>query len=587
MIDVGSIFDEVQQGQKIEVRDALLDPYGSTELATKSQIEAWAFFKENLGKKHIDSKGGVHILAPYVAMIGAKGSSKTHFGGCCAAEIIQRYPGSIGCLISNSYQQAKDNGGPILIKIIENLGYEIEFFNQKKVGARSYTQFYLITLAPGIHSFVLVRSFDAITKIEGAEIDWGWPEEIQDSDKDDFIIFMSRIRGKGSPNVKLAFGMPEAGTHWMYRMLMNLGFQDKEKFTGVQERVLPNGDIACIVGKLWEPSVFENKQNVSAEYIQTLLDSYSPEDAERFVYGKRGGSRGDRVFYSYRDDLHRTGLMSKLLCDYEPQTKLVFAYDFNVYPMSCGIFQPKQWNDDWNDLVFDPDHGWIHSATGKVYTDPESYVAPDRTVWAQIDEIEVYPDNAKGGMTRGMTLELEERYINHEPTVVVVGDASGNQRRSSSETTDWLIIAESMRKYTQPIVIRGLIANSDLKGGETKYSNPGQRDALMNANRFLLNANGQVGVCFLPESPLQSGGIAGAVTALGFKADGSFDVKAERKMDRDIQRSHFADIYKYFAWYAAPPSSWNSKEIRTERKRSQGPRRPHKLLGSRRTGFIN
>jgi len=183
--------------------------------------------------------------------------------------------------------------------------------------------------------------------------------------------------------------------------------------------------------------------------------------------------------------------------------------------------------------------------------------------------------------------ELEERYVDHQAPVIVVGDASGNQRRSSSETTDWRIIAESMKNYRQPIVIRGLIANSDIKAGVTKYSNPGQRDALMNANRALLDANGKVSICFMPESPLESGGVAGALTALGFKADGSFDTKAERKMDRDVQRSHFGDIYKYFAYYACPPTKWNAKAAKTDRIRARGPRRSRGSMGSSRTGFIN
>ena len=144
-----------------------------------------------------------------------------------------------------------------------------------------------------------------------------------------------------------------------------------------------------------------------------------------------------------------------------------------------------------------------------------------------------------------------------------------------------------MRKYKQPIVIRGLIANSDLRSGITKYSNPSQRDALMNANRMLLNANMQVNVCFLPESPLLSGGIASALTALSFKADGSFDVKAERKMDRDIARSHFGDIYKYFSWYALPPVKWNPKDTDQKRKIASRPKNYTRQVGARRSGWIN
>jgi len=223
--------------------------------------------------------------------------------------------------------------------------------------------------------------------------------------------------------------------------------------------------------------------------------------------------------------------------------------------MSVSIFQPKLWNDRWDDLILDS--GKWNTLTGEV-VDPEEWAPPARTVWAQVDEIEIWPDNPGGGMTRGMVREIEKRYLDHKGRIIVLGDASGNQRRSSSTTTDWQIIGESMRKFINPMILRGLIANQNLKEGRTMYSNPAQRDALQNANRMLMDATGKMHVCFLPDSPLASGGVAGALTGLGFKADGGFDTRNERKMDRDIARSHFADTYKYFAWWALPPASFSA-----------------------------
>lgn len=566
-LDFGQIFDDAIATTTVKYRDPMLDPYGNTSKATPTQLEAWDFVHEWTGKKHIDSKGKEHILAPLIGMIGAKGSSKTHFGGAFANHMGQNYPGSVGCLISNSYQQAKDNGGPLLMKLSEALGYEVEFYTSKKIRGRQYTNVYMVKIAPGIDYFVLVRSFDAIDLLEGAEIDWGWAEEIQDSDKDALTIFVSRVRGSGSPNAIFMAGMPEPGTHFQYKLLPKLGFIEKENFNGVIEKTIydptKGEDITvCTVGCLWEPSVFENIQNVGAEYVNRLLESYSPEDAERYVYGKRGGSRSDRVFYQYRDDVHRRGLMSKILTEYDPKEKLVISYDFNVYPMSTSMWQPKGWSDEWDQLIKDKDK-YIHIDTKKVYDRPLDFAIPDRIVWAQVDEIEIWPDDPNGGMTQGMVMEIEKRYLNHDNYVVVLGDASGNQRRSSSTTTDWEIIGRSMQKFKMPVVKRGLISNHNFKEGRTMYSNPSQRDALQNANRMLMDAKRQVHVCFLPESKLASGGVAASLTALGFKADGTFDITAERKMDRTVPRSHFGDGYKYFAWYALPPQAFSNFEKNT------------------------
>jgi hypothetical protein len=247
--------------------------------------------------------------------------------------------------------------------------------------------------------------------------------------------------------------------------------------------------------------------------------------------------------------------------------------------MSCAMFQPKLWDDHWNDLVWDKALGWIDVATGETYESPEEYSAKFRTVWAQVWEMECWPDDPSGGMTQGMVKNIETKFGDHQGTIVALGDASGNQRRSSSTTTDWQIIGESMSRFRDPVVIRGPVANSDLRTGVTTYSNPAQRDALMNANRMLIDAEGKVNVCFLRESPLASGGVAAAVTAMGYTPEGHFDTKNERKADRDVARTHFGDVYKYFSWYALPPNQWQSpdkgmnsvsREVTRDRFRSNG-----------------
>lgn len=538
--EVVQMFEQEQSAGSVVYRDAFAPPFADPERMTETQKKAWPFLKKHTGK------------GPKIGMIAAKGASKTHFGGAFANHQMQMYPGSMGCIISNSYSQALDNAGPILIKVVEQLGYEIEFYQKKKIGGRQYTSVFVITMADGVESFVLVRSFDRVDLLEGVELDWVWAEEIQDSGKDALVTVLSRNRGRGADNAVFLAGMPEEGTHWQYKFLNKIGIVDEKDYTGPVKHTLPDGEEIEIVGILYEMSVFENKHNVGGKYIQDLINSYDAVGVEKYVYGRRAGQTGNKVYYSYNGETHSTGIMSRLTTTYDPHRKLVVVFDFNVYPMSAAVFQPKPWADKWDDLI------WIegrvfHAATGKEVK-PGDYAEPNREIFAQVDEFEVWPDDPKGGMTRGMARAIVEKYKSHPTTAVFLGDASGNRRETSAGATDWQIIGEAVSEFREPVVIRGLISNFSLGDGDTKYSNPLNRDAWNNANRLLKDGNGLAHVALLPSSKLPSGGLAAAVAAAKFGSDGQLDIRNERKMDRDLVRSHFGDIFKYGTWYFSPPA---------------------------------
>lgn len=542
-IDIERIFDEVESELNIEVRDPLLAPYGDPAKMTATQKKAWAFFWEMREK----------VAGVRIAMIGAKGSAKTYFGACFAMAMAQLYPGSIGCIISNSYPQAKDNAGPHLIRVAKSLGYKIEFYTSKKLGGRPFTNVFAITISETVMSYLLVRSFDAVDLLEGIELDWGWAEEVQDAEQLAFITWLSRIRGGNADHSVFVAGMPEDGTHWQYKLLPALGFIEEKSYAGPVKKKLPDGTELVTCGIMYEPNVFENIVNVGKEYIDRLLSMYDAHRARWYVYGERGGARGDKVFYSYTDSIHRTGAMSRALCYYSRHDTLAISFDFNVYPMTVSTWQPRRWSDDLALVVWDPLKQLYLDPTTERYAKHVFELAPpDYEVWAQVGEFEVYPDDPLGGMTVGMMRHLVEAYKDHDGQIVILGDASGNHRHSSSDTTDWRIIGAESHAFKNVVVKRGLISNMDIKTGETTYSNPSQRNALQNANRVLQAANGRVLVCFLPESKLESGGIAASVSNLSFKPTGEFDTKEEKKSDRSVVRSHGGDTFKYFVWWAFP-----------------------------------
>lgn len=547
---IEAAFSEAAGAGSVEFKNPYEAPWGDPDKVTVPQMKAWAFLNKYSGR------------GPKIGMIAAKGASKTHGGAAFAAFQVQRYPGSIGCVISNSYPQAKDNAGPILIKVIESLGYEIEFYTVKKVKGKPMTNFFEITMDRGVKSYILLRSFDAVKLLEGAELDWGWGEEIQDAEKADLVQFLSRVRGQNADKALWLNGMPEDGTHWQYQLLPKMGFIEEANFQGPVKHLLPDGEEVETVGILYEFATTVNKHNVGGQYIQDLINMYDEEGIKKYVLGERTSGGGNRIFYSYADDVHRTGIMSHLSKTYEPHTKIVFVFDFNVFPMSAAVFQPKRWSDGWNDLVV-INGKMIDPLSGKEVV-PEEMSAPNRTIFAQIDEFEVWPDDPNGGLTSGTMAKIVDKYGDHPTTAVFVGDASGNQRRSSSSFTDWQIIGQAAAAFKEPVVMRGLISNMDLKGGDIAYSNPLNRDAYMNANRLLRDGNGLAHICFLPASPLKSGsgGLAASVASATYKPEGDIENKVDRSMDRSARRTHFADVFKYAAWYFEKPSqtagNWSS-----------------------------
>ena len=602
-IDFGEILDDAFNGDKVEFRDPFLPPYGNPVLTTETQLKVHEFIHRTYEDYpeiiEWENSKPENQVRKQIAMIGAKGAAKTYCGAMYAGTMVQKYPGSVGCLISNSYQQANDNGSPHMISVIESLGYEIEFFTHKKINGRKFGNVYEIRMGNGISSYVLIRSYDAVANIEGVELDWVWSEEGQQAEREDFVIVYTRNRGKGGPNIFFYAAMPEDETHWQYDHLEMVGFVPEAEYTGPVKRTIVDpktGEetVAWFDGIMYEIGVFENIKNVGAGYISGNLESMDAATADRYVYGKRGSSKTNKVFYSYQDHLHRSGRMSQICSEYDAYGDVHFLFDFNVYPMTCSVWQIKPWNDEW----------WkssIHESTGQLMMEIrqsnndilvkpidslEDYAAPDRFVWAQVDELEAF----SGGTQAMMDLLIAKYADTHEGRAWFIGDATGNRKQTSATTTDWNIIAKSAKRFKEPIVKRGLISNNDIKTGKTKYSNPLNRDAVNEANRILRDAKGRVHTCFLPKSSLKSGGCAASVSNLKRKPNGEWDISEERKEDPGAKRSHFADTFKYGAYFFKSTEQFLLGQERTRTRHDSEIRDWDKEERRRRNyqaGFIN
>ena len=552
-------FERAAEKRNVEYRDALVEPWGDSERMSSFQEEAREYMKEWTG------------TGPILASIGAKGSAKTHFGGWFANHMGQEYEESLGCVISNTKTQAKDNAGALFVKICRQIDRPVEYFNTKKIRGRPFGSVFVVDLdgrgfEEGKNYYMLVRTFEAVNKLEGIELDWGWIEEVQDAKKDDVVTFLSRVRGQNADNSVFIAGMPEDEFHWMYttipRMIEENAKATPDQVAAARAEVIAErgGNVERVTkkdlerfgikfgnGQLWEPSVMDNIQNVGQKYIDRLYSLYDEEMAKRYIYGERTSLRQNKVFHAYKDYLHRTSRMAELLSQYDPERRLVMSVDFNVNPMSASVWQEKRWSDEWDssEILIDEDGTVRYSDTlEKAADSPEEYASPNRQVLAQVEEFEI-PQSG----TEALMDAFKETYGDHQAGLLVLGDASGRSRVTASSDTDWDIIAKSIKDMPNAEVMRGLVQNSDIKSGKVKYSNPDVRDTINVANKLLRNAEGKAKVCFMPESDYKSGGTARSVAMLTTKPDGRLDKSADRREGRDVARTHFADTFRYVCWW--------------------------------------
>lgn len=480
-------------------------------------------------------------------------------------------------LTHNTYTQAKDNGGALIMKLGRQLGYNVRFFQTKTVQGRPYTSLFVIDLdgkgyEDGQNFYILVRSFEAVNKLEGIELDWLWCEEVQDAEKDAFVTVFTRVRGQNADNAVFIAGMPEDELRWMYDVIPNIGaveeatvreqigvgpfdvraFEDVAKIEPEREIALYEADVR---GIFFEPCIFENRHNLPKNYIHNLRASLDPELAERWIYGRRTSMRGNKVAHNYEDHTHRRGRMSQILGHYDPERKLYLSVDFNTAPMSATMWQVKRWSDAWlsSDVIFDFEQGKFYA---KITGDDGDLVlreispleigVPDRDVLAQVDEFEVW-DGGTQGLVEAVMAKYGPNGLNHAAGFEVLGDATGNRKDTRSSTTDWEILT---RGFTLPntIIRQGLVVNSNYKTGEVKFSNPPRRDTINVLNAALRDGLGRVHVCFLYDTPLKSKGAAAAVGMASWRDDGTFDDSNDKKPGRDVVRTHFFDTVRYMVW---------------------------------------
>ena len=544
---IDDIAADVEDSFSLDFHNPYEYPYGEPERQTDSQEILW----EYLDKYDVWRE----------ALIGAKGAGKTWFGATFAFYFGQKWPGAEGAVVGNTDRQAKDAAGGPFLEVCHNLGYEAEYFGSKKIRGQEESKFYIVDLdgqgyQEGKVFKLFVRSMESVKAMEGSQYDFMWIEEIQQADKKNFVTAISRNRGthiadEDTKNPLFIAGMTEGPSHWMYGHLENrMGFITDDQFDPEEDESV-----------LREPVLTENTINIGQATIDTYYNNFSESKAERLIHAKRVSHNANRALYEYQANTHRKGRMSRLLCYYDEYDPLILALDFNISPMCGTLWQRRPWNQKWSgqnvQIIWDGDtvgQVQVHTEGGEIekYDSLTEYAAPNQEVLAQVDEFEVWPDNPKGGGTRGLMQHVVDEYTDkHAARLEVIGDAQGNSKTAAATVTNWDIVRSYAAKFSDPLVMPGLIANRSGTGleGEVKYSNPPVEDTLTHTNQLLNNANGHSRMCFLPESEYQSGGAGASVAAVEKKGSGKIDDKRDRSDNREKPRTHFFDTVRYLGWY--------------------------------------
>jgi len=508
----------------------------------------------------VTAEDGCYVTGGYTV------THNSFLGATFAMHYAQKYPQSTGCFVANSTRQVKDAVGDALGEVCDLLGYKLEYFRSKKIFGEEQSLVYTIDLdgkglEQGATHLIYCRSLQSVENMEGTEIDYMVCDEIQDAYQGDLTTALSRNRGteiigedSEKQNPLMLLGMTQSSSHWIYNLIEDrLGFIEEDQMN-ISE-ALPQGVIL-------EPTLKENIKNVGQSTIDKYRQIYSPDEIERLVHAERVASNKNRVFSSYRDHLHRSGRMSRLLTGREPERRLYISLDFNVSPMSASVWQEKPWNDRWSDedvVLKRNDDGLItqvqvidlstEEQVGASYRSLKDLAEPDREVLAQVGEFEVWPDNDLGGGTDGIMKNIRQEYADHPSEIVILGDARGDQRSAQSMTSNWDVVRDhAVPEKLGAQVIPGVMSDDGVFG-KVKYNNPPKQDSINLVNRTLLNGEKRVQMCFLPESDLQSGGVAASMSALSYKPNGTIDESNDKREDRSVRRSHFADTVRYMVWF--------------------------------------
>lgn len=493
-------FSEAMKGQQVEVRD----PAEETDLGdwTPNQKEQWDYmlrrerqYFEDLEAFEQGEIEGTEVRKPLLGDLGGVGSGKSYTGAALMGpRQVQIYDGSIGLFCANTREQTERSLIPRFKKGMAALGYSWEKATYHKsiiFRGEVYKHTIAIEVAKNTYSFIRVGSFANADRLESEEFDWGVLSEVQSADEHAVKKVRRRIRGTAANALVYAEGTPRKQGHWQYddnRGLEAMGF------------------------RVWQSDTRDNPHKQPG-YAAELKSMYGKARADAMVAGHAIKESTDAVFYNFDREKHVESDAAEELTEYEDNRKLVIFIDFNLSPMSIGVFQPKG------------------ASEHEGFADE---------VLAQIDEFEVW----QGG-TRQAMREVRKKYREHTAGAFISGDGTETNDTTSPDETDWDIVKAELADHLYGANVQpGTYQPED----SDKWSNPPVRDRINAGNWLLNNGLGESRVVFLPESEYDSGGLMESVAQVEKDDEGKINKSIDKTTDRDATQSHFSDVFSYMAY---------------------------------------
>lgn len=274
-----------------------------------------------------------------------------------------------------------------------------------------------ITFANG--SEVMFRHLQDPNKIKSLNLGFIEIEEMSDTLESTFKMLISRLRQTVKPEWK--------AKGFKYRLF---GHTNPEQSKGWIYKYFVEQKQPYF--RLIQAPTTQNKF-LSKEYVESMRDLYDEQYYRINVLGEFGDYTSGLVVKNFTSDnvkeLH-----------YQPDLPLHLTWDFNVDPMSCIL---------------------AHKTDDKVFFFDE-FVLENTTTENTINEI-------------------IKRYPNHQSDIIINGDASGDNRSTQSEHSNYVIIRNALKRHYPTTKIKF----------DLRPFNPPIKHRIQSFNAMIRNHNGE------------------------------------------------------------------------------------------------